>query len=231
MEYFMHLPDFRLLACRECQTGVIRCRIKSHLRVAPHNLTKQEIEKTQQWATSLDIIDNETELKQLAFPADEIKPIGGLGEARTGGFRCTVETPESTCAFVGSELRRYREHLCLAHNGGTKLKAGRRSAAQAEAERANLPCRSGVYYQQFFKKGPCSQLFEVARGLDLVGSMAERQEAEVEVEEAMHAFQAKAKDLRKKEIDALEEQGDLAAPNAWLRRLGATTHLKDFSDK
>jgi hypothetical protein len=119
----------------------------------------------------------------------------------------------------------------LAHDWGTKLKAGRRSAAQAEAERANLPCRSGVYYQQFFKKGPCSQLFEVARGHDLVGLMAERHDAGVEVEEAMHVFQAKAKDLRKKEFDALEEQGDLAAPNAWLRRLGAAAPLKDFGDK
>ncbi|KAH6866036.1 hypothetical protein B0T10DRAFT_420405, partial [Thelonectria olida] len=34
-----------------------------------------------------------------------------------------------------------------------------------------------------------------------------------------------------KEVEAIEEQGDLAAPNLWLRRLGATAHLKDFSDK
>jgi hypothetical protein len=32
-------------------------------------------------------------------------------------------------------------------------------------------------------------------------------------------------------VEVIEEMGDLAAPNSWLRRLGSTAHLKDFSDK
>ncbi|GKU10137.1 unnamed protein product, partial [Fusarium langsethiae] len=49
--------------------------------------------------------------------------------------------------------------------------------------------------------------------------------------QATQAFQAKSKEARKKEMDIIEEMGDLAAPNSWLRRLGSTVHLKDFSDK
>lgn len=32
-------------------------------------------------------------------------------------------------------------------------------------------------------------------------------------------------------MEVIEEMGDLPAPNSWLRRLGATTNLKDFSGK
>jgi hypothetical protein len=124
-----------------------------------------------------------------------------------------VETEGTTCSFVSSKLQHLREHLVLAYSWTTKLKAGRRSAAQAEAERATLLCRRGVYFQQFFQKGPCSQLFEVARGDYLVPPTTERHTIDVTVEEVMRAFQAKAKTLRANEIGAVEEQGDLAAPN------------------
>ena len=228
MEYFLHLPDFRLISCRKCNTGLLRRRIKLHLRSPPHKLTKQEIKKAQKWAAALDIIDNDDEIHGLSIPPDSNKPIQALGEPRSGGFRCEF-TPE--CLFVSSDLRGVRKHLRVEHNWGEKLKGGRRSAAQAEAERADMPWRSGVLYQRFFNQGPKSQLFEVARGLDIAGLIAEKHEEEVGMEEARHAFQAKAKDIRNKEMKAVEEQGDLAAPNPWLRRLGATTHLKHFSDK
>ncbi|KAJ0127365.1 hypothetical protein HZ326_29530 [Fusarium oxysporum f. sp. albedinis] len=55
--------------------------------------------------------------------------------------------------------------------------------------------------------------------------------AELAVQQATQAFQAKSKEARKKEMEVIEEMGDLAAPNAWLRRLGSTAHLTDFSDK
>ncbi|KAH7113917.1 hypothetical protein B0J13DRAFT_427020, partial [Dactylonectria estremocensis] len=51
-------------------------------------------------------------------------------------------------------------HLKEVHKWDQKLKAGRRLAAQAEEE-------SGVFYQQFFTKGPRSEYFEVTRGQDL----------------------------------------------------------------
>jgi hypothetical protein len=32
-------------------------------------------------------------------------------------------------------------------------------------------------------------------------------------------------------METIEEMGDLAVLNSWLRRLGSTTYLKDFSDR
>ncbi|KAG7001869.1 ATP-dependent DNA helicase hus2/rqh1 [Fusarium oxysporum f. sp. conglutinans] len=91
--------------------------------------------------------------------------------------------------------------------------------------------RTGVLYQQLFAKGPRSEYFEVARGHDIASLETERRRTEVAVQQATQAFQAKSKEARKKEMDIIEEMGDLAAPNSWLRRLGSTAHLKDFSDK
>jgi hypothetical protein len=89
--------------------------------------------------------------------------------------------------------------------------------------------RGGVFYQQLFVKGPRSEYFEVARGHDLASLETDWERTEVAVQQATQAFQAKSNEARKKEMDIIEEMGDLAAPNSWLRRLGSTAHLKDFS--
>ncbi|KAL6412376.1 uncharacterized protein AUP68_03578, partial [Ilyonectria robusta] len=132
---------------------------------------------------------------------------------------------------MGSNLKRIREHLRDTHEWNQKLKGGRRSAAQAEEEQASTPWRSGVLYQQLFAKGPRSEYFEVARGQDLDSLGAEEQRVEENIQEALEAFQSKAKHIRKQEAEHIEEQGDFTSPNAWLRRLGATIHLKEFSGK
>ncbi|KAL6401245.1 hypothetical protein AUP68_08437 [Ilyonectria robusta] len=129
------------------------------------------------------------------------------------------------------EIPRIREHLRDTHKWNQKLKGGRRSAAQAEEEQASAPWRSGVLYQQLFAKGPRSEYFEVARGQDLDSLGAEEQRVEENIQEVLEAFQSKAKHIRKQEAEHIEEQGDFASPNAWLRRLGATIHLKEFSGK
>ncbi|RKK72604.1 hypothetical protein BFJ71_g17488, partial [Fusarium oxysporum] len=110
-------------------------------------------------------------------------------------------------------------------------KPGPRKAGAAEADAGLTYWRGGVFYQQLFAKGPRSEYFEVARGHDLESLDAEQVRAELAVQQATQAFQAKSKEARKKEMEVIEEMGDLAAPNAWLRRLGSTAHLTDFSDK
>lgn len=88
-----------------------------------------------------------------------------------------------------------------------------------------------MFYQRLFTKGLRSEYFEVTRGQDLASVHAEQARAEVTTLQAMQAFQAKIKEARKNEMEVTEEIGDLAVPNSWLRRLGVTTYLEDFSDK
>ncbi|KAL6407515.1 hypothetical protein AUP68_08533 [Ilyonectria robusta] len=228
MEYFSHLQELRVLSCRTCKTIVIGCRIEPHLRALPHKLGKAEIKKAQEWAAKLDIIREQDGILEIPVLPDTDAPIEALGKPKPGGFRCAA-TPN--CRFVGSNLKRIREHLRDTHEWNQKLKGGRRSAAQAEEEQASAPWRSGVLYQQLFAKGPRSEYFEVARGQDLDSLGAEEQRVEENIQEALEAFQSKAKHIRKQEAKHIEEQGNFTSPNTWLRRLGATIHLKEFSGK
>ena len=89
-------------------------------------------------------------------------------------------------------------------------------------------------YQRLFTKGPRSDYFEVERGWDATGEEAsdeQQQQQNREIEQAMLAFRRKTDHVRQQEAEKIKEQYDVGPPNAWLRRLGAARHLRDFSGK
>jgi hypothetical protein len=91
----------------------------------------------------------------------------------------------------------------------------------AEEERSNSPWRTGLG----------SELFEVARGLNLEQSRVQDRESQVRLQQAIDAFQSKGKDIRSREAERIDAENDVTASNPWLRRLGSALHLKDFSGK
>ncbi|RMI97528.1 hypothetical protein CDV36_016208 [Fusarium kuroshium] len=228
MEYFVYMQDLRLLCCRSCKVAVTYNRIYTHLRNKPHKLIKKHINEVERWAKTLDLVHGEEEILALPLVPDDSPPIEALGQPKSGGFRCTF-TQE--CRAVGGNLRRIREHLSKVHAVDLGAKPGPRPASATDEVQGSAYWREGVLYQQLFAKGRRSELFEVARGQNLAQLEAERRRAESDVQQVTQAFQSKANNVRKREVDAIEEQGDLAAPHSWLRRLGASSHLKDFSEK
>lgn len=225
MEYFVYLPEYRLLVCRSCRAAVIGCRIQAHLKNTPHKLEKTEIQQVQRWASELDIVQGKEEIPGILIPPQDSLPIKALGQPSTGGFHCTFS---EDCRYMSARIKKMREHLRESHSWDQSLRAGRRSAATAEPDG---PWRAGVLYQRFFVAGPRSEYFEVARGLGLDGVRAQREAAEANVQQAIDAFQSKANRIRAKEAEQIQEPDDFASPNPWLRRLGSATHLKDFSGK
>ncbi|KAK2669968.1 Protein of unknown function DUF3505 [Fusarium oxysporum f. sp. vasinfectum] len=154
----------------------------------------------------------------LAQEPDDATPIAALGPPGTGGIRCT-------------ELRRIREYLRVKHDWDMELEGGRRSAATTDEERSNSAWRTGVCYQRLFSSGPGSELFEVARGLNLEQSRAQDNASQAALQRAIDAFQSKGKDVRSREAERIDAENDFTAPNPWLRRLDSAVHLKDFSGK
>ncbi|KAF4449199.1 hypothetical protein F53441_7481 [Fusarium austroafricanum] len=207
---------------------VTRQRIQAHLRGKPHGLVKKDIDKVQSWAKALDLVDSDEEILSLpAIPEDSL-PIEALGKPKSGGFRCTFTRD---CRTVSANSRRRNEHLLKVHGVGLDPKPGPQKASAVGADAGSTYWRDGVFYQQLFAKGPRSEYFEVARGHNLESLATEQAREEMAIQQATEVFQAKSKEARKKEIEIIEEMGDLAAPNSWLRRLGSTVHLKDFSDR
>jgi hypothetical protein len=168
MPHFTYEEEYRLLGCRLCATMVTRQRIKEHLRGRPHQLADSEIKKVQEWASKLEIINDNREIYGLPLLPDTTRPIDVLGPPRVGGFRCAFvagnEVEASTCRFVGSDTKRIREHLKHEHGWNSGLKPGP-VAATAKQEWNDSPWRSGISYQRLFSKGPRSEYFEVARGI------------------------------------------------------------------
>jgi RecQ family ATP-dependent DNA helicase len=93
-----------------------------------------------------------------------------------------------------------------------------------------MPWRSGVRYQRLFTKGPRSDYFEVQRDCGAAGGEeVDGEQSKREIQDALRAFRSKTAHVRQQEVEKIEEQYDIGPPNAWLRRLGAARHLKDFT--
>ncbi|KAF4336645.1 telomere-associated helicase [Fusarium beomiforme] len=92
---------------------------------------------------ALMIFESQQEVQDNLPPRpDDAPPIAALGPPGAGGIRCEFIPERSTssqsdCPYVGTELRRIREHLRIKHNWDMELKGGRRSAAMTEEERSN----------------------------------------------------------------------------------------------
>lgn len=78
IEIFEHLPDFRVLVCRESQNAVTICRPQKPLRRAPHNDGGHTIERALQWAKKLSIVSGRTEILEIPIPPDRSASIAQL---------------------------------------------------------------------------------------------------------------------------------------------------------
>jgi hypothetical protein len=169
--HFTYEEEYRLLGCRLCATMVTRQRIKDHLQSRPHHLNSSEIKKVQEWASQLELINDNREISGLPLLPDDTPAIDVLGPPKTGGFRCTFivenEGGTSMCRFVGSDTRRIREHSKHEHGWDLGLKPGKTPAATNKGH-DERPWRGGVLYQRLFLKGPRSEFFEVLRGTAII---------------------------------------------------------------
>jgi hypothetical protein len=96
--------------------------------VADGNLNIQEIRLAQQWASKHDVFEGQLEAHVNLPPRpDDAPPITALGPPGTGGIRCEFIPERSTssrsnCPYVGTELRRIREHLRVKHDWDMELR-------------------------------------------------------------------------------------------------------------
>jgi hypothetical protein len=88
-----------------------------------------------------------------------------------------------------------------------------------------------VYYQRLFLRGPGSELFEVAKGLNLDQSRSQDHSSQARLQTAIDAFRRKGDGIRSQEAGRIDAENDFTAPNPWLRWLGSALHLQEFSGK
>src|SRR5271155_1139502 len=97
MDYFIHLPEFHVIVCKECQYAVLPSQIDAHYATKPHNLGKKERQQIAEEARTIDgLIGNEETLRrsEFAFPPPTAHAIAVLGKAEIDGLQCT------TCQYI-----------------------------------------------------------------------------------------------------------------------------------
>src|ERR1700726_45477 len=130
MEYFIHLPEFQVIVCKECQYAVLPSFIHSHFKATPqHGLEKEERQRIIEAVAEVDgLISNNEALRQckFPFPPPTSKPIAALAAPKKDFIQCTLETADGVCGYLCSTIRGMRNHCYREHLWKSKNKGGYR---------------------------------------------------------------------------------------------------------
>jgi hypothetical protein len=104
------------------------------------------------------LIDNNEALRQceFLFPPSTSRPIIALAALKKNYIQCTFETAGRVCKYICSTIQGMRNHSWEEHRWKSKQK-GRPTKDKSQ----NVPWRTDVHCQRFFKSGLKSGYFEV----------------------------------------------------------------------
>src|ERR1700761_705510 len=170
MDHIIHLPEFRVVVCKECKYAVLPSEIDSHFqRQRPHKFTKEARQKITTAVEQIHgLIQRQEEIaREFQFPIDTAKPITVLAAPRTNGFRCTFTIEGGkTCPWVSANRKRIGEHSWEEHHWKSTNKGGWSQKKSSTRVVQEVPWRIRVQYQRFFMHGPKSGFFEVGRNTE-----------------------------------------------------------------
>jgi hypothetical protein len=140
-------------------------------------------------------------------------------------IQCTFETAGKVCQYICGTIRSMQEHCREEHRWKNKTKGGRpkkRSNTNQE-----VPWRTGVYCQRFFKQGLKSGYFEVGKAettpqVNEQPGIASRTDQFKAAKRELEAALRKAEEEERRVMKEAEESRE---PNPWLRRVGWAAHL------
>jgi hypothetical protein len=228
MEYFTHLPEFRVIICKECHYAVLPSHIDAHFTAKPqHGLGRKERQRiADETAEIAGLIGNEETLRrcEFQFPPPTSNPIAALAEPNKNGMQCTFEIEGRPCLYVCCSIQQMREHSWEEHMWKSDNKGGRPQKRSSRAK--EVPWRTGVHCQRFFKQGPKSGYFEVqgaeASPPSSRPGIASRED---QFKAAKRELEAALRKAEEKERRCIREAEESREPNPWLRRVGWAAHL------
>lgn len=225
---FEHLPQHRIIVCRECGYAVIPTHVASHLHDRHKGRLTAEARRAIE-AEARMLPDIATQRSEVVFPEPGAAPIEYLPRW-DDGLRC------ERCRYVCRTLAGMQAHCKKEHgwrDGRGRGRATKRAIAAAEERRM---WTTGVRCQQLFKTQGWQQLFEVAApavvvrgqgqrgGVDGVGDV----ELQQNVASIFRSTQARLKEEDEKAQAVVEPDTNRYVPQTWLRRTGWARHLAQF---
>ena len=113
MEYFIHLPEFQVIVCKQCQHAVLPSFIHAHFRGKHHRLEKEERERIIDAAAEINgLIEDNEALRQCEFPFPPLtsKPIAALVKLKKDDIQCTFNVEGKVCAYICSSIPKMQQH-------------------------------------------------------------------------------------------------------------------------
>ena len=156
MDRFIHLPEFRVIICKECEYVVLPSHINTYFVGEPYKLEVSERRKiTEEVAEVNRLITNEEVLRQtdFPFPVPTSKPIEGLAAPKRGMLQCMFEDIRGVCRYICKTTGRMRAH-CREEHGQKGTRRGRRPKKHVRDLINSAPWRTNVSCQRFFIQGP-----------------------------------------------------------------------------
>jgi hypothetical protein len=137
----------------------------------------------------------------------------------------TFETAGEACQYICGTIQSMQKHCREEHGWKNKNKGGRpkkRSKTNQE-----VPWRTGVHCQRFFKQGPKSGYLEVgnAEATPQANEQAGIASRTDQFKAAKRELEAALRKAEEEERRVIKEAHEAREPNPWLRRVGWAAHL------
>jgi len=221
---FQPYPQYRIVVCRQCCTGIVRSQTQAHLNTKhqylPMSVRKDIVSaasRVREWANTEE---------EVVFPDPGNKPIHYLAIFKDG-FKCIAPGQESaSCRYIRRTVQDMQKHCRKEHGWANPRKRGRVSSGR-RIEMGKLWVE-GVHCQKFQSTGKLGRLFEVSvQEGDGVG--AEENEDKIiqaALEDTFTQATAGLDQAEKNAYDKIQADTNRFEANPWLNRTGWAKHLK-----
>jgi hypothetical protein len=128
MDRFIHLPEFRVIICKECKYAVLPSHINAHFAGKPYRLEVDERRRIAEEVAEVNrLITNEEVLRrsEFPFPAATSKLIEALATPKRGMLQYGLEAIHGAYRYICGIAGQMRAYRSEEHGWKSTRKGGR----------------------------------------------------------------------------------------------------------
>lgn len=214
---FVKLPEYPFVICKICQYACVANEVETHLRRHHHNMGKNARSRVIYEAKAIPgIIRTQNKLQHFQLPDSVEKAVPYIAPPKTDGLRCQA------CPYIARQPQRIQEHCRKVHGWANDWK---RSDNYKKSRQGRIvPWTTNVHCQRLFPTRAASGWFEVRAPNAEASPDPEQQMEMMDWVKQFHDTQEQRFKEAEKEA-AIKEVDQKLEANAWLGRVGWSTHL------
>ena len=224
---FIHLPEYRIIICRQCYFAVVPLQTLPHLKQHHPSIPPPRAKELAIYIQQLPNLAITQD--QIQYPYQDSPPIPGLPVFKDG-FECIWQIEaEEQCGYICQRVKHIQRHCTQKHGWQNNQKRGRATKEGREYAQANKKWKEGVTYQRFFEYAQWKKYFRVQE----LGQEQEGQPISLRAEELVQRGEAfleewdrEAREEKSKAV--IGENSNRYQTTPWLDTIRWESHLKGF---